>query len=66
MAKFHSVASAENKEVEINDWITANFLEIDGGIDTETAASVVDAGADVLVAGSAVFKDGSVINHCIR
>lgn len=30
-------------------------LEVDGGIDTETAPLVVDAGADVLVAGSAVF-----------
>lgn len=31
-------------------------LEVDGGINTETIKSVVDAGADVLVAGSAVFK----------
>ena len=36
------------------------YLEIDGGVDTETAASVVEAGANVLVAGSAVFKGGSV------
>lgn len=35
------------------------FLEIDGGIDTKTASLVVDAGANVLVAGSAVFKGGS-------
>ena len=31
-------------------------LEVDGGVSAETAASVVDAGADVLVAGSAVFN----------
>ncbi len=30
-------------------------LEVDGGIDTETAKAVVDAGANVLVAGSAIF-----------
>lgn len=30
-------------------------LEVDGGIDTKTAPLVVDAGANVLVAGSAVF-----------
>jgi len=30
-------------------------LEVDGGIDTDTAAAVVDAGATLLVAGSAVF-----------
>ena len=35
-------------------------IEVDGGIDPETAPSVVDAGADVLVAGSAVFRGGSV------
>ncbi|MFO6463937.1 ribulose-phosphate 3-epimerase [Jannaschia sp. KMU-145] len=35
-------------------------IEIDGGIDPTTAPDVVDAGADVLVAGSAVFKGGSV------
>jgi ribulose-phosphate 3-epimerase len=30
-------------------------LEVDGGIDPETAPLCIDAGADVLVAGSAVF-----------
>jgi len=31
-------------------------LEVDGGVNADTIQSVVDAGADVLVAGSAVFK----------
>ena len=31
-------------------------LEVDGGINTETIRSVVEAGANVIVAGSAVFK----------
>lgn len=35
-------------------------IEIDGGVSPETAPAVVAAGADVLVAGSAVFKGGSV------
>jgi ribulose-phosphate 3-epimerase len=35
-------------------------VEIDGGVDPVTAPLVVAAGADVLVAGSAVFKGGSV------
>ncbi len=34
-------------------------IEIDGGITVETAPLVAAAGADVLVAGSAVFKGGS-------
>ena len=33
-------------------------IEIDGGVAPETAPLVVNAGADVLVAGSAVFKGG--------
>ncbi|MBC7142465.1 MAG: ribulose-phosphate 3-epimerase, partial [Rhodobacteraceae bacterium] len=35
-------------------------IEIDGGITPETAPLVTAAGADVLVAGSAVFSGGSV------
>ncbi|MEM1161019.1 MAG: ribulose-phosphate 3-epimerase [Pseudomonadota bacterium] len=35
-------------------------IEIDGGVTPETAPLVTAAGADVLVAGSAVFKGGSV------
>jgi ribulose-phosphate 3-epimerase len=34
-------------------------LEVDGGINAETAPLVVEAGANVLVAGSAVFKGGN-------
>ncbi|NBT30687.1 MAG: ribulose-phosphate 3-epimerase, partial [Rhodobacteraceae bacterium] len=37
-------------------------IEIDGGVDPVTAPLVAAAGADVLVAGSAVFKGGSVSN----
>ena len=33
-------------------------LEIDGGINPDTAKKCIAAGADVLVAGTAVFKDG--------
>lgn len=33
-------------------------LEVDGGVNSETARQCVDAGADVLVAGSATFKGG--------
>jgi ribulose-phosphate 3-epimerase len=37
-------------------------IEIDGGVDPTTAPLVSKAGADVLVAGSAVFRGGSVTN----
>jgi ribulose-phosphate 3-epimerase len=36
----------------------AIHLEVDGGVDAVTARQCVDAGADVLVAGSATFKGG--------
>ncbi|WP_316859981.1 ribulose-phosphate 3-epimerase [uncultured Cohaesibacter sp.] len=35
-------------------------IQIDGGVTTETAPLVAAAGANVLVAGSAIFKTGSV------
>ncbi|MEE2692958.1 MAG: ribulose-phosphate 3-epimerase [Pseudomonadota bacterium] len=35
------------------------MLEVDGGVNADTARQCVAAGADVLVAGSAVFKGGA-------
>ena len=34
------------------------WLEVDGGVDANTAPRCIDAGADVLVAGSATFRGG--------
>jgi len=36
------------------------LLEVDGGIDQVTAVDVIDAGADVLVAGTSIFKADSI------
>ena len=41
------------------------LIEVDGGVTVDTAPLVVAAGADVLVAGSAVFKGGSVSNPAV-
>jgi len=41
-------------------------LEVDGGIGTETAPRVVEAGANVLVAGSAIFHSKEGIAAAIR
>ena len=38
----------------------AVLIEIDGGVDASNAADLADAGADVLVAGSSVFRGGSI------
>ena len=40
-------------------------IEIDGGVTPDTAPLVAAAGADVLVAGSAVFRGGSVDNPAV-
>ncbi len=40
-------------------------IEIDGGITAKTTPLMAAAGADVLVAGSAVFKGGSVQNPAV-
>jgi ribulose-phosphate 3-epimerase len=56
------IASQIAKVRELRDMIGDRpiHIEIDGGITPETAPLVVEAGADVLVAGSAVFRGGSV------
>lgn len=41
-------------------------LEVDGGINAETAGLVVEAGADVLVAGSAVFSTPDIAQAITR
>ena len=52
------------KIAELRDMIGDRnvHIEIDGGVDPNTAPGLAAAGADVLVAGSAVFKGGSVDN----
>ena len=43
----------------------ASFLiEVDGGINPQTARQVLQAGADVLVAGNAIFNAPSVADAC--
>jgi ribulose-phosphate 3-epimerase len=41
----------------IDDRGLSTLIEVDGGINPATAKQVVAAGADVLVAGSAVFHE---------
>jgi ribulose-phosphate 3-epimerase len=49
-----------NKIKQLKQMITAQSLnvkiEVDGGVTVENASSIIAAGADVLVAGSTVFK----------
>ncbi len=49
---------------ETRSMIRANkrdvWLEVDGGIDATTAPRVVNAGADVLVAGTSIFREPNI------
>jgi len=42
------------------------YLEVDGGIDATTAPLAVAAGADVLVAGSAIFNDSESVSAAME
>jgi ribulose-phosphate 3-epimerase len=55
------IASQLDKIRAIREMIGARpiRLEVDGGVTPETAAAVVEAGADALVAGSAAFRGGA-------
>jgi ribulose-phosphate 3-epimerase len=58
-----SFMSSQLKKIEaLREMIDASgkdvVLEVDGGVNPETARQCVDAGATALVAGSAVFKGG--------
>ncbi len=58
----HFIPSQMKKIAAIRKMIDATGraidLEVDGGIDPETARSCVEAGADALVSGTAVFRGG--------
>ena len=52
----HSVEKTRRLRELIDRTGSAALIEIDGGVNRETGARLVQAGADVLVAGSAVFR----------
>ncbi len=58
----HSVTSKIAKVRQMLDEAGSGAeLEVDGGINAETASKAVEAGARVLVAGSAVFNDRDTV-----
>jgi len=50
-------------KAEIDRQNTGVEIEIDGGIGVDNARDVAEAGVDVIVAGSAAFRDGSVAKN---
>lgn len=51
----HTLTKIKDLKAEINRRSLNTLIEIDGGVTLENAASIVSAGADVLVAGNTVF-----------
>ena len=43
----------------IEDQGLDTLIEVDGGVNTQNAAALYETGADILVAGNAVFKSGN-------
>lgn len=42
------------------------LIQVDGGVTEENAQAIIEAGANVLVAGSAVFKKGEIVERATR
>jgi ribulose-phosphate 3-epimerase len=63
--KFISFSLDKIRElVAVRQELGLNFhIEVDGGVDLETISSVVEAGADLLVAGNAVFGKGDAAGN---
>jgi ribulose-phosphate 3-epimerase len=52
---------------ELREEMGLNFrIEVDGGVAHDTVAQVVQAGADMLVSGSAVFSPGKTVENAGR
>ena len=60
--KFIPYSLNKIKEVkEMSSKINNDLLiEVDGGVDQNNSKEVIEAGANLLVAGSAVFKNGAL------
>lgn len=56
-----SIDKIRTLRAEINRRQLATLIEVDGGVNVDNAASIYAAGADVLVAGHAVFKAANPI-----
>ena len=52
----HSLQKIKELKSLINSTRSSAKIEVDGGISLENAADIINAGADILVAGSSVFK----------
>ena len=59
IAKVREMISAANLDDKVN-------VEVDGGISVDTVVGAASSGANVLVAGSALFKDPKGLTHAVQ
>jgi ribulose-phosphate 3-epimerase len=62
----HTIEKVKELRKLINETGSKALIEIDGGVNQETGKQLKDAGADVLVAGSYVFKAPDPSDACTR
>ncbi|MBS1752784.1 MAG: ribulose-phosphate 3-epimerase [Ferruginibacter sp.] len=55
----HTIQKIKQLREMIDEQLLKVKIEVDGGVTLENAKSIIDAGADVLVAGNTVFKSGN-------
>ncbi len=56
----HTISKVGRARRLLDSWPREVELEVDGGVHTDTIAELVEQGADVCVAGSAVFDQGEI------
>lgn len=67
----NSINKIKDIKKMINKYNTDVLIEVDGGITLDNAKEIVSAGADILVAGSSIYKAGNVseaiskLKYCI-
>ncbi|HEV3225524.1 MAG TPA: ribulose-phosphate 3-epimerase, partial [Acidimicrobiales bacterium] len=64
------IATMEPKIAEIRTLIDRSGysidVEVDGGLDVDTVVGAVRAGANVIVAGSALYRDADGLEHAVK
>jgi ribulose-phosphate 3-epimerase len=55
----HTIVKVKQLKEMINEFLLDVKIEVDGGVTLANAKTIIDAGADVLVAGNTVFKSAN-------
>jgi ribulose-phosphate 3-epimerase len=59
IAEVRQMISSANLDDKVN-------VEVDGGISAETVSGAAKSGANILIAGSALFRDPKGLTHAVQ